>query len=72
MRAVSAELARRSSIVLYFLSTYSLVCDDRTVLNITMSFGYSVGDCIAIYQLANQIRERFANAPYQFKAISNE
>ncbi|KAH8687250.1 hypothetical protein BGZ60DRAFT_438813, partial [Tricladium varicosporioides] len=37
-----------------------------------MSFGYSVGDCITICQLANQLRERFANAPSQFKAISNE
>ena len=37
-----------------------------------MSFGYSVGDCIVICQLANQLRERFADAPSQFKAISNE
>jgi hypothetical protein len=37
-----------------------------------MSFGYSVGDCIVIVQLANKIRERFVDAPEQFKAISNE
>ena len=42
------------------------------MLNINMSFGYSVGDCIAICHLANQLREQFADAPYQFKAISNE
>jgi hypothetical protein len=45
---------------------------NRVVLNLNMSFGYSVGDCIAICQLANQLRDRFADAPYQFKAISNE
>jgi hypothetical protein len=37
-----------------------------------MSFGYSIGDFIAICQLASQLRERFADAPSQFKAISNE
>ncbi|KAH9209728.1 hypothetical protein DL95DRAFT_449184 [Leptodontidium sp. 2 PMI_412] len=42
------------------------------VLNITMSFGFSVGDFIAVLQLANNIRARFDNAPEQFKAISNE
>ncbi|KAH6718700.1 hypothetical protein BKA61DRAFT_652397 [Leptodontidium sp. MPI-SDFR-AT-0119] len=42
------------------------------VLNITMSFGFSVGDFIAVLQLVNNIRARFDNAPEQFKAISNE
>jgi hypothetical protein len=42
------------------------------VLNITMSFGFSVGDFVAVLQLANTIRERFVGAPEQFKAISNE
>jgi hypothetical protein len=37
-----------------------------------MSFGFGVGDFIAILQLANTIRERFVSAPEQFKAISNE
>jgi hypothetical protein len=37
-----------------------------------MSFGYSVGDFIALLQLANNVRERFVNAPRQFKAISDE
>jgi hypothetical protein len=42
------------------------------VVNITMSFGFSVGDFVAVLQLANTIRERFVGAPEQFKAISNE
>jgi hypothetical protein len=42
------------------------------VLNITMSFGFSVGDFIAILQLINNIRERFGDTPEQFKAILNE
>jgi hypothetical protein len=45
---------------------------DSTTFTVTMSFGYSVGDCIAILQLANKVRERFDDAPEQFKAISNE
>ena len=45
---------------------------DSTTFTVTMSFGYSVSDCVAILQLANQIRERFVDAPEQFKAVSNE
>jgi hypothetical protein len=37
-----------------------------------MSFGCSVGDIITVLQLANKIRERFVDAPEQFKAISDE
>jgi hypothetical protein len=37
-----------------------------------MNFGYSVGDFITILQQANKIRERFVDAPGQFKAISDE
>jgi hypothetical protein len=37
-----------------------------------MSFGFSVGDFIAVLQLANQVRQRFVGAPEQFKAISDE
>jgi len=37
-----------------------------------MSFGFSVGDFIAVLQLANQVRQRFVDAPEQFKAISDE
>lgn len=47
-------------------------CINSTAFTVTMSFGYSVGDCIAILHLANKIRERFADAPEQFKAVSNE
>lgn len=37
-----------------------------------MSFGFSVSDFITVLQLANQIRQRFVDAPEQFKAISEE
>ena len=37
-----------------------------------MSFGFSVGDFVAAIELANKIRKDFANAPSQFKAISDE
>jgi hypothetical protein len=37
-----------------------------------MSFGFSVGDFIAVIELANKIRKEFVDAPSQFKAISDE
>lgn len=37
-----------------------------------MSFGYGAGDFIVVAQLANKIRQRFVDAPAQFKAISDE
>jgi surfactin synthase thioesterase subunit len=36
-----------------------------------MSFGFSVGDIMAI-ELANRIRKEFVDAPSQFKDISDE
>jgi hypothetical protein len=42
------------------------------VLDITMSFGFSVGDFITVIGLANKIRKEFVDAPSQFKAISDE
>ncbi|KAI2817405.1 hypothetical protein CBS115989_6041 [Aspergillus niger] len=35
-----------------------------------MSFGYGVGDFLAVVNLAKTIKERFVNAPEQFKQIS--
>jgi hypothetical protein len=37
-----------------------------------MSFGFGVGDVIAILDKAKKLRDRFADAPAQFKAISTE
>jgi hypothetical protein len=37
-----------------------------------MSFGFSVSDFIAVLELTNKIRKEFADAPSQFKAISDE
>ena len=45
---------------------------NKAALEITMSFGFSVGDFLAAYQLANKIRKDFASAPSQFKAITDE
>ncbi|PGH23562.1 hypothetical protein AJ80_02342 [Polytolypa hystricis UAMH7299] len=36
-----------------------------------MSFGIGVGDFIAVFRLVEDIRQRFTDAPAQFKAISN-
>ena len=41
-------------------------------INIIMSFGFSVGDFIAVIELAIRIRKEFVDAPGQFKAISDE
>ncbi|CAG8419070.1 unnamed protein product [Penicillium salamii] len=37
-----------------------------------MSFGFGVGDFLAVIQTAHKIRKEFAEAPIQFKAISKE
>ncbi|TGJ79310.1 hypothetical protein E0Z10_g9452 [Xylaria hypoxylon] len=37
-----------------------------------MSFGFSVGDFISVFQLANKVRKEFVGAPNQFKDISDE
>jgi hypothetical protein len=42
------------------------------VRDITMSFGFSVGDFIAAIELANKIRKEFDGAPGQFKAVLDE
>lgn len=37
-----------------------------------MSFGYSVGDILTTLKLADDLKKRFAQAPKEFKAISDE
>jgi hypothetical protein len=37
-----------------------------------MSFGFGIGDFLAVLSLANEIRKDFVSAPSQFKAISDE
>ncbi len=37
-----------------------------------MSFGFGVGDFIAVFELANEILEDFADAPSQFNAALDE
>ncbi|CAG7985724.1 unnamed protein product [Penicillium nalgiovense] len=37
-----------------------------------MSFGFGVGDFLAVIKLANETRKAFVEAPVQFKSISNE
>jgi hypothetical protein len=38
----------------------------------TMSFGFSVGDFLAVLELAKKIRREFIDAPGQFNDISDE
>ena len=37
-----------------------------------MSFGFSIGDFIAVMELANRVRKEFVAAPSQFKSLSDE
>jgi hypothetical protein len=37
-----------------------------------MSFGFGVGDFIAVLDKASKLHDRFADAPAQFKSVSNE
>lgn len=38
----------------------------------TMSFGFSVGDFLAVINLATQIRKQFSDAPKHFRDLSDE
>ena len=68
---ISAMPVTQSSFILHFLSPTSRV-HNRATLDIKMSFGFSVGDFLEAIRLANKMRKEFANAPSQFKAISDE
>ncbi len=37
-----------------------------------MSFGFGIGDFLAVGSLANRMRKEFINAPCQLKDITNE
>lgn len=37
-----------------------------------MSFGFGVGDFLAVAKLANDIRKDYADAPDQFRQINSE
>lgn len=47
------------------------VCVSSTWTNVAMSFGFSVGDFLAVIQLANKIRKDFLGAPSQFSDITD-
>jgi hypothetical protein len=66
--------AKPASNLLLFFTSLNLLSGvhNRATLDITMSFGFSVSDFLAAIQLANKIQKEFADAPSQFKAISDE
>jgi hypothetical protein len=73
LRSQQGNLLSFSAFPYSTLSKLTFLCAiDRAVLDITMSFGFSVGDFIAAIKLANRIRKEFVDAPSQFKAISDE
>jgi hypothetical protein len=37
-----------------------------------MSFGFGIGDIVAVLTLASKLRKRFVDSPAQFRAISDE
>lgn len=37
-----------------------------------MSFGFSVGDFLTVFEHVNKVRKRFINAPAQFEALSDQ
>jgi hypothetical protein len=39
---------------------------------VIMSFGFSVGDFLTVFEQANKLRKRFVNAPAQFDALSEQ
>ncbi|CAG8122905.1 unnamed protein product [Penicillium olsonii] len=59
-----------TSLIIYF--TWALSVDAPSIEGGEMSFGFGVGDFLAVIQIAQKIRREFAEAPAQFKAISEE
>lgn len=52
-----------------------MYCDSVSCLRVqpaAMSFGFSVGDFLAVINLATQIRKQFSDAPKHFRDISDE
>jgi hypothetical protein len=37
-----------------------------------MSFGFSIGDFLTLFEQANKLRKRFVDAPAQFDALSEQ
>ena len=54
------------------LTTRTRPDNDGPLLEVTMSFGFSIGDFIQAIDLANRVRKEFVDAPSQFKGISDE
>ena len=46
--------------------------NDNALFEVTMSFGFSIGDFVQAIELANRVRKEFVDAPSQFKGISHE
>ena len=58
--------------ILYLSSSY-FSCDiNNAAINITMSFGFNIGDFIAAIELANKLRKDVVGAPSQFNDMSDE
>ncbi|KAH9208093.1 hypothetical protein DL95DRAFT_415087 [Leptodontidium sp. 2 PMI_412] len=73
--AHQARVCLGSAIQLMRLSVDKRVCEayaNKDVHDITMSFGFSVGDFITVIELANKTRKEFVDAPSQFNAISDD
>jgi hypothetical protein len=47
-------------------------CDHTYGCKVIMSFGFSVGDFLTVFEQANKLRKRFVNAPAQFDALSEQ
>lgn len=52
--------------MLFFLFNISISSKNHPGTHVTMSFGFGVGDFLAVIQLANKIRKDFAGAPSEF------
>ena len=65
-RSRQSSLPARCDNLFFAPDTSSYICDS------TMSFGYSIGDFIALFNLLNTVRKQFVDAPGQFRAISHE
>jgi hypothetical protein len=69
---ISAKPASTLLSLFNHFSQPTFPCAQQSYALHTMSFGFSVGDFLAAIQLVTKIRKEFADAPSQFKDISDE
>lgn len=71
MLAVSPLLVLCSIFAFYYIHDLTAVLVSRTG-SINMSFGFGVGDFLAVIELANKVRQKWKDAPEEYDTMKDE